>query len=97
MKDYKSKDVRRLEAAATRREFLRAMAAAGTATLMAGEPRLLRADETGATVEHPPAKADACILLWMAGGMAAPETFDPKHYEPFQVGLPVEKVMYQAQ
>jgi hypothetical protein len=29
----------------------------------------------------------------MAGGMAAPETFDPKHYEPFEVGLPVEKVM----
>ena len=22
----------------------------------------------------------------VAGGMAAPETFDPKHYEPFQVG-----------
>jgi hypothetical protein len=60
---------------------------------MAGEPRLLRADETGAAIEQPRAKADACILLWMAGGMAAPETFDPKHYEPFQVGLPVEKVM----
>jgi hypothetical protein len=81
------------EAWKTRREFLRAMAAAGAATLMAGEPRLLQADETGATVEHPRAKADACILLWMAGGMAAPETFDPKHYEPFQIGLPVEKVM----
>ena len=25
--------------------------------------------------------------------MAAPETFDPKRYEPFEVGLPVEKVM----
>ena len=29
----------------------------------------------------------------MAGGMAAPETFDPKSYMPFEVGLPVEKVM----
>ena len=29
----------------------------------------------------------------MAGGMAAPETFDPKRYQPFEVGLPVEKVM----
>ena len=25
--------------------------------------------------------------------MAAPETFDPKRYQPFEVGLPVEKVM----
>lgn len=82
-----------LESDATRREFLRAMAAAGAATLIAGEPRPLRADETEATVNHPVAKADACILLWMAGGMAAPETFDPKRYQPFEVGLPVEKVM----
>ena len=69
------------------------MAAAGAAALMAGEPRLLRADATGAKIEHPVAKADACILLWMAGGMAAPETFDPKRYQPFEVGLPVEKMM----
>ncbi|HVT30749.1 MAG TPA: DUF1501 domain-containing protein [Lacipirellulaceae bacterium] len=79
--------------AATRREFLRAMAAASAAALMAGEPKLLRADQTGAPIEHPVAKADACILLWMAGGMAAPETFDPKRYQPFEIGLPVGKVM----
>ncbi len=82
------------ESSTTRREFLKTMAAAGTATLMANEPKLLRAaDETGAVVQHPRARADACILLWMAGGMAAPETFDPKHYEPFQIGVPVERVM----
>jgi hypothetical protein len=80
-------------AAATRREFLRAMAAAGAATLMAGEPKLLRADDTGGAVQHPMAKADACILLWMAGGMAAPETFDPKRYLPFEIGLPVDEIM----
>ena len=77
----------------TRREFLQALAAASAAAMMASEPRLLRADSTGAKIEHPAAKADSCILLWMAGGMAAPETFDPKHYEPYQVGLPVDKVM----
>jgi hypothetical protein len=81
------------KSAATRRDFLRAMAAAGTATLLMGEPKSLRADSTGAAIEHPVAKADACILLWMAGGMAAPETFDPKRYLPFEVGLPVERVM----
>ena len=70
------------------------MAAAGAATLMAGEPQLLRAPTKPARrSQHPVAKADACILLWMAGGMAAPETFDPKRYQPFEVGLPVEKVM----
>ena len=83
----------RAEVAATRREFLRAMAAAGAATMIAGEPRLLRADQTGAAIRHPMAKADACILLWMVGGMAAPETFDPKRYLPFEVGLPVEQIM----
>ncbi|MCI0334675.1 MAG: DUF1501 domain-containing protein [Planctomycetes bacterium] len=94
MNDCKRYDSeQRLHAGATRREFLRAMAAAGTAALMANEPRLLRADAAGATIEHPVAKADACILLWMAGGMAAPETFDPKRYQPFEIGLPVEKVM----
>src|SRR5690606_12587688 len=37
-------------------------------------------------------RADACILLWMAGGMAAPDTFDPKKYVPFEPGVPVAKV-----
>jgi hypothetical protein len=68
------------------------MAAAGAAALLMDEPRALAGAE-GHEVEHPAPKADACILLWMAGGMAAPETFDPKHYEPFEVGLPVEKII----
>jgi hypothetical protein len=69
------------------------MAAASAAALAAGEPKLLRADDSGTTIQHPRPKADACILLWMAGGMAAPETFDPKRYLPFEIGLPVEKIM----
>lgn len=75
-----------------RREFLKQLAAASAAALMAGEPRLLSAagDEK---IVHPRPTADACILLWMAGGMAAPETFDPKRYHPFEVGTPIEKVM----
>ena len=70
------------------------MAAAGTAALMAGEPQIAARRSTRrrrSSIRSP--KADACILLWMAGGMAAPETFDPKRYQPFEVGLPVEKVM----
>jgi len=44
-------------------------------------------------IKHPEAKADSCILIWMAGGMAAPDTWDPKRYFPFQEGLEVEKIL----
>ncbi|MEX2026642.1 MAG: DUF1501 domain-containing protein [Pirellulaceae bacterium] len=74
-----------------RREFLRQLAAAGAATLLAGQPRLLSAAD-GEKIQHPRPTADSCILLWMGGGMAAPDTLDPKRYVPFEVGLPVAKV-----
>jgi hypothetical protein len=64
------------------------MSAAGAATVMLSEP--LPAEEA---VQHPAATADTCILLWMAGGMAAPETFDPKRYTPFEVGVPSERIL----
>jgi uncharacterized protein (DUF1501 family) len=74
-----------------RRSFLQATSAAALAALAVDEPRLYADDAD--PVEHPPARADACILLWMAGGMAAPDTFDPKRYMPFEKGLPVERVL----
>ena len=74
----------------TRRDFLRGMSAAALATIAAGEPRPLYAADK---VVHPRPTADTCILLWMAGGMAAPETFDPKRYTPFEVGVPAEKIL----
>src|SRR5262245_19651165 len=73
-----------------RREFLRATGAAALATLALPEPRPVRGDEP---VEHPVATADTCILLWMAGGMASPETFDPKRYTPFEIGVPSEQIL----
>lgn len=79
-----------MDRAQVRRQFLKQMAAASTATILAGAPRLVTAND--AAVEHPTAKADSCILIWMAGGMAAPDTFDPKKYVPFEVGLPVADV-----
>jgi hypothetical protein len=51
------------------------MAAAGTAA-DGLEPRLLRADDAAAPLKQPVPRADACILLWMAGGMAG-GAFDP--------------------
>ena len=60
------------------------------AALAAAAPRQLNAEETAA---QPVPTADSCILIWMGGGMAAPDTFDPKHYEPFRVGLPVSEML----
>lgn len=77
---------------AARRDFLKRLSAASLATLMTGAPQILSANEGGA-VQHPAPQADACILLWMAGGMAAPDNFDPKRYHPFEVGTPIEKVL----
>src|SRR5438046_4026872 len=74
----------------TRRDFLRALSASAVAALAAGEPRPVAASEP---VQHPKPTADTCILLWMAGGMAAPETFDPKRYTPYEVGVPSEQIL----
>ncbi len=73
----------------SRRDFLRQMSAATLAALAAGEPRAFAEEK----LEHPKPTADACILLWMAGGMAAPETFDPKRYVPFEIGTPANEIM----
>ena len=76
-----------------RREFLKALSLAATTTLGLGVPNLLHAMPDGTKIIHPNAKADSIIVLWMGGGMGAPDTFDPKHYEPFEVGKPVAQVL----
>src|SRR3954471_24757733 len=68
----------------TRRGFLKA--GAGLAALAGREPELARA-------AGPEATADAVIVLWMAGGMAQTETFDPKRYTPFAPGVRTEQVL----
>src|SRR4249919_815630 len=71
----------------TRRRFMGATAAATVAAFVEGrEPRLQAASA-------PKATADAVIVLWMAGGMAHTETFDPKTYTPFAPGVQVERVL----
>ena len=74
-----------------RREFLRGLAAASVAALGTSTPVL--ASEADEPVDHPEPTADACIILWMAGGMAAPETFDPKRYAPYEDGLEMRSVL----
>ena len=73
-----------------RRDFLKQVSAASAAALGCGGTRAWANPEV---VIQPRAKADSCILIWMAGGMAAPDTFDPKRYSPFEKGLDVEKIL----
>ena len=73
-----------------RREFLKHLSAATTATMSLGAPRTLLGSEG---IAHPTPTADACILIWFGGGMAAPDTFDPKRYTPFRKGLPVSEMV----
>jgi len=67
----------------SRRDFLRRSASVASVLLAAGEPRLLGAN---ANSKIKPT-ADSVILLWMGGGMAQTETFDPKRYTPFEPGI----------
>jgi len=39
------------------------------------------------------ATADSVILLWMGGGMAHTETFDPKKYTAFSKGMQANSVL----
>src|SRR5919204_6056306 len=71
----------------SRREFIGATAAATLSALAGREPRLVAGTTPGK------ATADAVIVLWMAGGMAQTETFDPKRYTPFAPGVRVEQVL----
>lgn len=67
-----------------RRDWLKT---ATLAALAGNEARLVAAPRK---IE---AKADSVILLWMAGGMAQTETFDPKRYTPYETGLKSDKVL----
>lgn len=60
----------------SRRDFLKAAAATTLTTLASGFPRLSLGSEEKKEAIAP--TADSVILLWMAGGMAHTETFDPK-------------------
>src|SRR6267143_116790 len=73
----------------TRRDFLKTASAATLSALAAGFPRPLFA---GSEEKINPT-ADTVIVLWMAGGMAHTETFDPKRYTPYASGLKPNQVL----
>src|SRR5438093_10946134 len=67
-----------------RRDFLKTAGAATLSALAAGYPRTLFAIDAEEKIKP---TADTLIVLWMAGGMAHTETFDPKAYKPFEPGI----------
>ena len=67
----------------SRRDFLKTASAATLSAVAAGFPRAV----FGSEVEKLKATADTVIVLWMGGGMAHTETFDPKRYTPFEKGM----------
>src|SRR3954449_9282405 len=84
----------------SRRGFMGATAGATLAALAGREPYLLHGAQapkpnSGAVAEPKKIQptADAVIVLWMAGGMAQTETFDPKRYTPFAPGVNIRDVL----
>src|SRR5688572_30457271 len=77
---------RLIQSIVNRRGFMGITAAGALAALAGREPELVRAAPPAAT-------ADSIIVLWMAGGMASTETFDPKRYTPFEPGVRTERVL----
>ena len=72
-----------------RRDFIKQLGLASTAALATNGIQAWGNED----VIHPAARADSCILIWMAGGMEIPDTFDPKRYFPFEKGLEVNKIL----
>src|ERR1041385_85623 len=68
----------------TRRDFLKTASAATLGALAAGYPKFALGDEAAEKITP---RADTVSVLWMAGGMAQTETFDPKRYTPFEKGM----------
>jgi hypothetical protein len=73
-----------------RREFIKKSSAASIAAMAATLPATTFLTGCQPGIDS---SADTVILLWMAGGMAHTETFDPKAYTPFEKGLESSRVL----
>ncbi|MEK7795284.1 MAG: hypothetical protein AAB353_12180, partial [Candidatus Hydrogenedentota bacterium] len=73
-----------------RREFLKSASAATLGALAAGYPRAVCAQDAPESIVP---RADTLIVLWMGGGMAHTETFDPKRFTAYEPGLDSNRVL----
>jgi len=73
----------------TRRQFLKqgAVGAAGLGLLAGGIPAIAADAPVRAPKAKPAPRADAMILIWLPGGVAQTDTWDPKRYTPFRPGM----------
>ncbi|MRI00681.1 DUF1501 domain-containing protein [Kriegella sp. EG-1] len=76
----------------SRREFIKKMTAASLSAAATTIPTANFLSSCSRT-EALASKADTVILLWMAGGMAHTETFDPKAYVPYEKGVESKRVL----
>ena len=74
-----------------RREFLKKTSAAAIAAMAVGAP--MTGLLSSCNQNKIASKADSVILLYMSGGMAHTETFDPKRYTPFTKGMQANDVL----
>ncbi|MBC6999433.1 DUF1501 domain-containing protein [Cytophaga sp. FL35] len=77
----------------TRREFIKKMSAASLAASATSIPLTSFLSSCSKGPSSMPSTADTVILLWMAGGMAHTETFDPKAYVPYEKGVESKRVL----
>jgi len=78
-----------------RREFLKSTLA-GAAGLSIAPASVARALATGAQddlVVHPRARADSCIWIWLPGGVAQTDVWDPKSFSPYRQGMKGSEVL----
>lgn len=72
----------------TRREFLQAGAAAAAAAPLVRAAGLAGvAAGPAARSDAPEPRADAMILIWLPGGVAQADTWDPKQHTPYRPGM----------
>jgi hypothetical protein len=78
-----NREEKKILSSLSRRGFIGASGAGMLSALAGSAPTQLLAEPTKKIAP----RADTVIVLWMAGGMAATETFDPKRYTPYSTGL----------
>ncbi|MEN9883872.1 MAG: hypothetical protein RLZZ420_1089, partial [Bacteroidota bacterium] len=74
----------------SRRSFLQSTSSAALAAMATGAPVIGSMSCNAGKLKS---TADSVILLWMGGGMAHTETFDPKKFTPFSKGMEANTVL----
>ncbi|MDZ4859430.1 MAG: DUF1501 domain-containing protein, partial [Candidatus Hydrogenedentes bacterium] len=70
-----------------RREFLKAGVAAAAGVGMAPWSRADEFEEGLRSTGMPHARADSVIVIWLPGGIAQTDTWDPKQFTPYSAGM----------